>query len=227
MPVSPRPSFNSSPLVRALARLDIGDVPASKQTLAEQLGPWLDWTDAIALAAVLQETRATAPQRRRGAGRAAASAVIEELERVRSELAAAIRDESSLDDPTDAAAYRRSYLACQQVMETRVNPLRARARAALAAVSPSLGRLAALDAVLDTALAARERRLLATVPALVQRRARAEAPAADSSARPAADGRSLQALLLAELATRLQPVEALLEALTESLGRPAAAETPP
>ena len=55
-------------------------------------------------------------------------------------------------------------------MAAAVGPLRASARAVLSGRSAALRQLAALDAVLDQALAAREASLLATVPVLLGKR---------------------------------------------------------
>jgi hypothetical protein len=115
-------------------------------------------------------------------------------------------------------------------MESRIVPLRAKARAALSASSAELARLAALDAVLEQALSARERHLLSTVPVLLRshfersRKARrgpsAEPPEAHSATaleQPAhwmaAFGRQVRSVLLAELEVRLNPVEGMIEAL--------------
>jgi hypothetical protein len=98
--------------------------------------------------------------------------------------------------------------------------LRARLRAALAAV-PAQVRLAALDAVLDNALAARQRTLLGAATTLLQRRFEELRPAhaADPGRHWLAEfGRDLKTALMAELDTRMQPAEGLLAALrNESL----------
>lgn len=138
----------------------------------------------------------------------------------------------------DHAPYRRHYLARQRTMEARIGPLRAHVRAALAGVSSPLNRLAALDAVLDDALRARERSLLSTVPLLLERRfdnlrkahhaTSAETPVADEPGPPlqppawlAVYCKDMQAVLLAELGLRLQPAEGLLDALhQETTGPP-------
>ncbi|MFT4267926.1 MAG: DUF3348 family protein, partial [Xenophilus sp.] len=90
-------------------------------------------------------------------------------------------------------------------------------RDALAARSPALARLAAVDAVMERALAAREQALLGALPARLQKhfeRLRREAgPEAPPSAWLPAFRRDLQALLLAELDFRLQPLEGLMQAL--------------
>jgi hypothetical protein len=132
-----------------------------------------------------------------------------------------------MDPSTDFAPHRRRYLASQQAMETQIAPLRERLRARLAARSPAMARLAAVDAVLANALAAEEQRLLATVPGLLEKHFRrlcqAESTAPDlpdGNLRPGrwleAFGKDMQAVLLAELDLRFQPLEGLLEALHPS-----------
>jgi hypothetical protein len=222
-----RARFNSSDLVRQLADLAVDDAVLEPPSLAQGLGRWLGWTDAIALASALQGPVATAAQP------LAIGAAAAQCQLVRSELTAAIsrdpavtgdssglllltpRPGAPLESPTDYAPYRRHALALQRQMEAAITPLRARLRAAVAAV-PALARLAALDAVLDNALAARQRSLLAAVPSLLQRRfdQLARNPAGGPPAAWLATfGHELKAVLLAELDTRLQPAEGLLDAL--------------
>jgi len=139
----------------------------------------------------------------------------------------------------DFAPHRRRYVAAQQAMETQVAALRTRLRERLGAASPELARLAALDAVMEQVLGRRERALLATVPRWLERHfeqlarhdagERAAAPGATPGratmpgSTPARPGgwedvfrQRLAGVLLAELDLRLQPVEALLQALRPS-----------
>jgi hypothetical protein len=250
----PHTRFNGSRLVRALGELAVADVPDSKQSFADRLGQWLDFTDALSLFAALNAAPAAAPGGRSAAASPAGAAARKELDRVRSALLGSIasdgalqpgrgRVESALPAPqadaesaADFAPYRRCYLAHQRNMGLSIGPLRATVRAALSRHSPALERLAALDAVLDQALAARERNLLATVPALLARRfehlyeahraAGVEAPAADQPGRgmQPAGWRTvfcseMQAVLVAELEHRLQPVAGLIEALDNEVTR--------
>lgn len=259
------------------------DAPASKQPFADRLGQWLSLPHALSLYAALNTSTAVASAGTSADAPDGASPTpspspeYEEMrkafERVRSALTDSIRTDEVLEpgnariaSPTTAAnaaaegeaafaPYHRRYVAHQRDMSAKIAPLRATLRATLARRSPALQRLAALDAVLDQALAARERDLLATVPALLQRRfeqrrdaqraaqavphSPAELPtpvaphapsaadmpdeahtAADDPHRPmqpdgwlAEFGGQMRAVLLAELALRLQPVAGLLAAL--------------
>lgn len=244
----PRTSLNSSGLVRALADLAVADVPESKQSFADRLGQWLDFPDALSLFSALNADAAGTAEGPSAARSLATAAAREEFARVRGALADSIAaddvlepgtariplpapaPQASVEDAADFAPYHRYYLAHQRDMAASIGPLRATVRAALSARSPALKRLAALDAVLDQALAARERNLLATVPGLLAKRfehlfkahqaARGDAQAADESARWMQSGgwlavfcAEMLAVLRAELDVRLQPIAGLIEAL--------------
>ena len=213
---------NSPPLLRCLAGLGVAEVAASALSLAERWSPWLAWTDAITLSAVLGSGAPAVP----ASAQPAARAMIDDCQRVRQDLTQAIATDAVLAsglasrtalaadgpplDDTGLAGLHRHYQAHQRAMDERIAPLRARVRAALTSQSGDLARLAALDAVLDQALAARQRRLLATVPGWLDKHFK-RAP----TALPAAAA-ELQRLLLAELDLRLLPVEAMTEALAQA-----------
>lgn len=224
----------------------------SKQSFTERLGQWLDWTDAIALAAALSREAVARPLNDRSA--AAAQTVADELVKVRNQLADAIMADglfgsgqrpvklakpvtgAAPEPALEFAAYHRACLAHQRAMTASLAPLRERVRQALTALSPALGRLAALDAVFDEALGKRERHLLSTVPVLLQQRferLRQAHSATDSQALgapSAADrkspapwlaeyARDMQQVLLAELDLRLQPIEGMVEAMGDVVVR--------
>lgn len=230
-PLRPRTPFTGSTLIRLLTDLARPPAAEARQTVAERLSLWLDWTDAIALSAALNGAGAAmAPAADAGASRAG-DALFDEFTRVRAGLAESITTDGALaapvpqpdegtDDVAEFSPYRRRYLAHQQAMVDRIGPLRARVRRVLSDRSPALGRLAALDAVFDEALAARERHLLSHVPALLEERferLRDVQPRRWGSV----FGRDLRQVLLAELDLRLQPVEGMLEALDHgNAGRP-------
>lgn len=253
-PVSSRTSFNSSRLIRILSDLDVVDVADSKQTFAERLGLWMSWTDAIALSSALNIEHAQNPADKQPPSRSPASALVDELNRVRSDLAGSIAkdfgpraDKAGIAMPSpvahatgeaavDHSPYRRLHLAHQRAMENRIGALRVSVRAAVSSLSQGLGRLAALDGVLDKALAARERHLLGTVPVLLERhfeRLRKAQQRAPCAAQEAKDPEApmpqavwlerfcadMRAALLAELEIRLQPIEGLIEALSNEVSR--------
>ena len=255
----PRTRFNSAELVRRLAELAVADVVDPKQTFAERLGEWLDFKDALAVYSALNSTAGSTPGR--GASVAALRA---EWLRVRASLASAIvaagaaqPDGANLARPTplanasaesaaDFAPFHRHYLAHQRAMVAAIVPLRAGVRAALGQHSAALKQLAALDAVMEQTLSAREAGLLATVPVLLgkrfeqlfaaHRRARQVAETDGTASPPEQDDdpadwmqpggwlaqfcAEMQRVLLAELELRLMPVAGLLAAVDqESMGR--------
>ena len=242
---SPGTNFNSSRLVRFLAELSIVDAAESKQAFAERLGQWLDFADAIALHAA----HASAAAQRSGAESSTLPALANEFAAARAAWASSIAASCSpqaakwptlaaaadLDPAAAYAPYRRFYSAQQGEMDVAIRPWRNKARRALAQAGSKLGQLASLDGALDKILGARERQLLATVPALLERRFAllasahrqrlAETGQADDPGlwmQPGgwlADfGKELAMVLLAELDLRLQPTVGLIEALSNEAG---------
>jgi hypothetical protein len=224
---APRTAISGPALVRLLARFAASDqavaVPAS--SLSDRLSQWLGWTDAIALSTALAgdpsvvSASASAPESEIDAVAKAHDALIRRLTRderkeVRSRHRRAVPP--PVDMPIDYAVFRQDYLSAQQSMETDVGAWRTRLRAAVAAQSTDRTRLAVVDAVMEQALAARERTLLSQVPVLLgkhfERLKRANAEA-ETQAWLDDFRRDMQLVLLAELDIRYQPVEALLAAL--------------
>ncbi|WP_250516721.1 DUF3348 domain-containing protein [Caballeronia sp. INDeC2] len=222
-----RTAFSGPALVRLLAHFADLDVQEPAQSLADRLSQWLGWTDAIALSTAL----ATDPPALSGA-RSAPRDVEEECARVRTSLAGAFtREEAATrrrhrapvqqppDSPVDYADYRQRYVSLQQAMESDIGALRTRLRSMLAARSADMARLAVVDAVMEQALSARERSLLANVPALLgkhfERLKNAHVAVEGSSAHAWLDvfRKDLQSVLIAELDVRFQPIEGLLAAL--------------
>ncbi|WP_025596772.1 DUF3348 domain-containing protein [Burkholderia sp. WSM2230] len=230
-----RTALSGPALVRLLARFAQVDVPEPRQSLSDRLSQWLGWTDAIALSSALTGAPPAVPASARTFG----SAEEAECARVRTSFVNTIAGDSAFANakrrgsayagppaaPVDYALFRQRYQAMQQSMETGVGNLRGRLRALLAATTPAMGRLAVLDAVMERALAERERSLLANLPMLLAghferlRDAGQQAEAAESMA-PGTPGawldvfrKDMQSVLLAELDIRLQPVEGLLAAL--------------
>jgi hypothetical protein len=222
--------FHGARLVRVLARLAVPGARESRQSLAERLGDWLTVTDALALADTLGQTAPPGRVHTNGAGeveragevdshagdRAAAAAVARVArDRVRLELANA---STSFDTgATDFPSYRRHLQRMQREMSVRIMPLRQALRAEIAMHEPELGRLAALDAVFERALAERERSLLATVPVLLGRRF--DQLRETSGGWLAVFHDDLRETLMAELELRLQPIDGLIAALDKDTTR--------
>lgn len=240
-------SFNSSSLVRLLASLDVAPAADSTQTFAEKLSHWVAWTDAISLSSALGASATAGADDVQAGASARVDSVVSQLQRLRKELTEAVAKDTILSgvnwvksrpaaapgaaDTGDAAdfdfaAYRRSYLAHQRTMDERIGGLRAAVRAVAAAHSPGLRQLAALDAVMDTALVVHQRRVTANVPVQLEKRFKSaqrplqgtpmrqgDAPASVPGKPPSGYGKSLQGVLLAEMEVRLQPVEGMIAAL--------------
>jgi hypothetical protein len=232
-----RATLSGPTLFRLLARLTEVDVPESRQSLSDRLSQWIHWTDAIALSTALNGN----PTGVHSASRFLDSAEAAECARVRTSLAKAIVGDDGVagvgrrgrvqappqagpaDTALEYSIFRQRHLSMQQTMETRIGDLRARLRLALAARTPAMARLAEVDGVMERALGARERNLLAAVPALLGGRfARLRQAAQETLADTPAAARDawldvfrmdMQSVLLAELDLRFQPVEGLLAAL--------------
>ena len=91
----PHTSFNSSRLVRVLADLAVTDVADSKQSFAERLGQWLDFTDAMSLFSALNASVGSGPEGQ--APSLASRALGEEFTRVRLTLADSITTDGVLN----------------------------------------------------------------------------------------------------------------------------------
>jgi hypothetical protein len=207
-----RTPLSGSALIRLLAALGDADIPASKDSFSDGLCRWFDWTDAISLSSALDGPQAAVVESR-AAANAAAHAADRDCRRVRDAIA---KLGASLDPTSDDfAPHRQRYLGWQQAMDAGIAPLRRRVRASLSSASPALARLAAVDAVMDKVIGARERTLLSTVPAwLEQHFARVQGSQPDAWRDTFCQ--DMREVLLAELDLRMQPVEGLLEALRGS-----------
>jgi hypothetical protein len=228
------------------------EAPASRQDFAERLSQWLDVSDAITLHAAHQSIQPAA--RKTSVARPDPTSALEaECQRVRTALVKAItasgvappardsRDRGLLPQ-TDAAPeadagfapYQQRYLDLQRQMALRIETLRGHVRQAASRASSRLAQLATMDAVLEQMFAAREQKLMGTVPVVLERRFEQlrTAHQLEMDARQQPDdlaawrqpggwqhrfGKELEAALLAELDVRLQPVTGMLEALSNEV----------
>lgn len=204
----------------ALVRQLVGYLPTPpddpRQDLAERLGQWLNVHDAIALHAAHQALPALAPGR--AAARPGAADLPAALQRLRATLQQGIAAPPALPvEPQDSAfaPHHQRCLDQQRRMETAIEPFRAHVRQTLAAASPRLAQLAALDATLERLLGGREQKLLSGVPAFLKARFE-QLRQTHPDHWPEPFEQALQQALLAELEQRLQPVIGLIEALAQA-----------
>lgn len=210
----------AEPLARLLLQWGVAPVPAAP--VAERLGGWLGWADAIGLSQVLVTAPATTPAnpaaRREAADWAAAA-----LDRVQAELLAGFDEALLARDAAEPAPegvsladllapFRLHHSQQQRSMAARIASLRERLRPRLAETSGALARLAQLDAVFERSLLEQERQSLAGLPALLSQRAVIH-QAADPRRWRLRFWADLQRALRAELDLRIQPVLGLIEAL--------------
>lgn len=179
-----RATFNRSGLVRLLAET-LPNAPDAQYDFGERLGQWLDFTDALSLFSVLNQTNGAAAH---APARGSTSPLPAQLERVRSTLSEAIRNDgvfspeparirfptplpdATPDTASDFSPYHRYYLAHQRDMSNAIAALRVNARQALLALGPAQRQLAELDAGFEKVLLVRERKLLAHIPLLLAKR---------------------------------------------------------
>lgn len=157
---------------------------------------------------------------------------VDGIGKVRHEWPRPIPERGSEDTMPDYGPFHRHHLALQRDLQAQIATLRGALRATLARQSPGHKRLAELDALFETALGARERNLLARVPewlgtryASLYRQHCEDLAAKGMTDDPASWMRAgawlavfradMQAVLLAELALRLQPAAGLLAALNQ------------
>ena len=219
-----RNHFHNSELLRLLAELRVIEAPDSAKEFAENLGQWVGFAEAITLHGIhsAAQGHALGAQPPWPATSSDAATVLgDELRRVQAKLTTIILKKSGqIEDVNHYAPCRQSHLACQRDMEAQVRQLRAKVREIVALASPALKHLATLDAAFDAILLEREKKLLSTLPALMERRFQSLRTAHhDQQNQPPTwlPGfcHALQTVLLAELDLRLQPTLGLIEAFND------------
>ena len=233
-------------LIRLLQPLVLQPGPASVgDDVAERLSHWVGAFDAVKLDRALGAIEAYAPATRSMGRTVDASALHVLVHTLQDELlalasprspAATATPRSRLADPSvnpDAVTpasvdegfgpWLQRGQELQKQMEARVAVCRGQLRQALAQGGPRLRRLAALDAIMEQTFGAREARLMASVPLVLERRFEQHR----------LEGRGPQAFepdfrewVLAELQTRLQPLYGLIEAARTDPAASVAASAP-
>lgn len=246
--------LNSSRLVVLLQQWTRDDGARAAQLpqpdVAHTLSQWLGTVDAVQLSRALHAIESLPEAGRAGAepGLAIDLAALDRfVQKAQADLSALLTARAAapkplraradntpvaLPDPeadADFGAHGPRYLELQRQMDTRLLALRAQVRHAIAKGRPALRQLAALDAVMEQMLGAREQRLWASLPSHLERRLAHRHQAhqqalqtkglADEPQRWRQPGgwlwafeQDMQALLLAEMQVRLLPITGLLEA---------------
>jgi len=230
------------------------DTVEPANAFAEKLSLWIPFTDAISLSALHNDSCASTPVMNLTAQPSAQSdacvALNAEFTKAQTTLINSITKSFSHSSgkshlelpkpvlvlPMELAAaylpYRHFYEAHQRDMEMRILPLRVNVREALANASPTLKKLAELDAAFERIMRERESKLLAKVPLLLKKRFEelfkehqqrlSDTQQTDNPTTWIKAGGwlarfcdELKALLLAELELRLQTTVGLVETLNE------------
>lgn len=243
--------LSQSRLVRLLQEWAQVDGDAARHDVAERLGGWLGAMDTVKLESALQSIQAYASQARDTLPPAMAlePAWLETLlQRTRSDIDDMIAAKlnapapmrgrvirvaatASADDAeADYAVHYQRYLDLQKRIELKLGQLRGQIRQLLAKGSVPMRQLAAMDAVMEQLLSAREQKLLSSVPVYLERRfthwrqwhqqrlqisGRDDDPALwrQSGGWLAGFLRDWQDMLQAELQVRLMPVVGMIEAV--------------
>jgi hypothetical protein len=214
-----------------LAGWACADAQAPATDIAERLSPWLSAFDAIGLQAAHQSIRAidtAAPVPASDVRPLRSPSLEDEFQRVRSTLSRSISQHFA--DDAGYGAYQRRHQKLQRDMEQVIAPLRDHVRQSIGRVSARLRQLAAIDAVFEHLLAAREQTLLPTVGTLLEGRFNALRLAHQQAIELAGEPddptrwhepggwlahfrQDWSQALLAELDLRLEPTAGLIEAL--------------
>lgn len=215
-----RTHFHNSPLIRILTDLSAIEMTEPSREFAEKLAQWVGFADAITLHGVHNAGSADAVRPKLTAALASTVNPDGEFATAQAKLETSIRTSFAAnadllgDEAPVYAPFRKFYMAHQRDMELAVKKLRVKARARLAKASPALKQLAALDAAFDGILTEHEKKLLASLPSLMEQRFKQlQAERSLPVGWLARFGQELQTVLLAELDLRLQPTLGLLEAL--------------
>jgi dsRNA-specific ribonuclease len=211
------------------------EVDASKQDLSERLGEWVGVFEAMTLHAAHQALPAGDTRQPSGVSRAHPPSPEDEFHRLRATLVASITAAggepvgevfslkpvlstgSAAEVDAGYAPYHQRYLDLQRQMGLRIEALRAHVRQVLVKTSPQLAQLASFDAVMGQMFGDREKKLLSSVPVLLERRFEH----LRKTGRQHVFGKEMQELLLAELEVRLQPVAGLVEAFSKEVKKEA------
>ncbi|MCG8671162.1 MAG: DUF3348 domain-containing protein [Pseudomonadales bacterium] len=206
----------------------------SKRNFGDRLGSLIDFSDSILLAAthgqlkgLVFEKRTTDVSQAKNEFLTVREQLVETIIKSTSPQVGGTRIKlpdvhaATLKEQRDFDSYHRFYASHQRNMDGKIKNLRLALRDEVSGFSPSLAQLAVLDTSLDDTLATHSRRFFNSIPKLLSKhykRLLAEQIEQLGEEALATEWlnefyKDLQALLLAELEVRLQPVLGLLEAL--------------
>lgn len=236
-------SLSSSRLVKLLSRLTVSEIPQSKVNFGERLGNLIDFSDSIILSGAYNELESVVFEKRSQDPSETLEAFIKVRGELVTTIITSTTPNNHSNrlrlpkitnqDPTkpllDFETYFRFYASNQRNIDSKISHLRFQIRDDIACHSAELAQLARLDEALDNTLLAHSRKFFALVPRLIRNRFnhllkehRDNLPenATDLPEQWIAPGgwlaqfcMDLQALLLAELELRLQPILGLVEAM--------------
>lgn len=216
-----RRTFSRSKLVRLLSDLANVQAEDNKQDVAERLSQWLDAFSTVRLDGALHSIKVFAAQNHAGGRPTPPSSAEAALEQVKAKISNSITAGATLiaarqaqTGEVDYGPYYQRYQELQRQMEAQVAALRTQVRQGLSKSTSRLMQLAALDNVLEQMFTAREQKLWASVPVLLEKRFEQLRAAPPQDKWQTVFSRDWQVILLAELDERLQPVVGLIEALT-------------
>jgi hypothetical protein len=221
-PLSHTP-FSGSELLRVLTSLSVMKVTEAGNLFAEKLGYWVGFADAIVLHGV-HNTGESLPSGKQGDVKSPAFSGESKWLGARTRLEKSVRQsfvanaDLFIDEAIPYAMVRKFYTSHQRDMELGVRPLRLKARELAAQISPSLAKVAALDAAFEAILADREKRMLGTIPLLMEWRFKhLRSTICPPQKWLAHFKQELQTVLLAELDLRLLPAAGLMSAINEQI----------
>jgi len=209
-----------------LTELGTSGVRVSPQRFSERLGEMIDLADSIKISMAHGKLRSSHFQPSGNSG----ERILEDFASARTTLVKSVIGKfgpgarTSLPQPGAAEpleasaaleAYQKFYSARQGELQFKVRHLHERFRDQVGAISPALGQLCALDAVLGDTMGPHSKKRFSAVPRLLARRMKhlhTEQSWNDTHEQVC---REMQALLLAETEARLLPTVGLIEALDE------------
>lgn len=225
-PALTRLKLHSSSLVRVLADESLLDLAPADMVLAEQLALWVDFANAIQLSSLLNVPHTSGSAGKTQPASTLAQTVLQAHQNLRQTIiqgcvpkvfwaqlellspAPAVTGKT----PAGFEPCRRYHAVLQRDIEATLQTLRQQAREALAQGPTALRKLALLDSTFEKILSERESKLLGTLPLKLEHRFKALQTDSETAA-PERFIPLFQAVLLAELELRLQPILGLLEAL--------------